>query len=251
MSNRLVDFTLYRAGWGDRQALDLDVRKIEAARDPAMLPNLLRVEAGEPLADMLSWPERSGCALQCHYAVNQVSRNGPRTLMAAEAVKHSDNGKAFEMELVRGWCGEPFYWGNRWVHEEEVEAAIHGMAQNSALRLLSIPAALDTHDAPRARVLESPDDEALLFIARGIDEARVLSGVVARLCDTGALVQCAGEHHPFAGTSLAGAKYQRTGKQAPPVTRWLGGHGTRSQQALEQRSGGRGPAPQRWSGAAP
>ena len=248
MSNRLADFTLSRAGWGNRQALDLDVTKIEAARDPATLPNLLRVEADEPLADMLSWPERSGCALQCLYSVTPAGGNGPDTVMTAEAVKWGGAGETLEIELVKGWCGEPFYWGNRWVEEEEVEAAIHGLAPNDELQLLSIPTERDTRGTPRARIMESPDDEAVLFIAQTTEEARILSGVVERLLDTGALAPRTGERYPFAGSSLAGAQYQRTRKQAPLVTRWLGGHGTRSQQALEQRSGA---PPERWPGAAP
>ena len=73
MSKELIDFTLNRAGWGNSHSLDLDVRQIEAARNPETLPNLLRVKANGPLADILSWPERSGCALQCQYALSVQS----------------------------------------------------------------------------------------------------------------------------------------------------------------------------------
>ena len=176
MSKRLIDFTLNRAGWGNSHSLDLDVRQIEAARDPETLPNLLRVTANGPLADILSWPERSGCALQCQYELSPVGSNNPETLMTAEAVKRSCSGETFEIELVKGWPGEPHYWGNRSVHEEEVEAAIHGMAPNGELQLLSVPAERDTHDTRRARILESRDDEAVLFIARLLEEAGIPFG---------------------------------------------------------------------------
>ena len=248
MNRNLIDFTLNRAGWGGSHSLDLDVRHIEVARDPEALPNLLRVEASGPLVDILSWPERSGCALQCLYALGPVDRNAPATLMAAEAVRRSDNGETCEIELVKGWPGEPYYWGNRSVHEEEVEAAIHGMAPTNGLQLLSIPAERDTGDMPRARILKSGDDTAVLFIARTEEEAEMLAGVVERLCDTGALVQRTGEIHPLEGSAMAGTEYQRTDKAAPRVTRWLGGHGTRSQQAAEQRIGTRWPLPVRWPG---
>ena len=251
MSTRLVDFRLNRAGWGDRHSLDLDVSTIESARDAATLPNLLQVRTSERLADMLSWPERSGCALQCQYVVTSAGGNGSHRLMTAEAVKSSGNGEMFEIELVQGWLHNPRYWGNRCVLEEEVEAAVNGMAPNGALRMLSIPAELDTCDAPRARILESPDDAAVLFIASTIEEARILSGVVERLCDSGAVVQRTSEAYPFAGSLLAGTEYQRTDKRAPPVTRWLGGHGTRSQQALELRSRAPWSIPMRWSETSP
>ena len=251
MSTRLIDITLNRAGWGNGQSLDLDVRQTEAARDPALLPNLLRVEANEPLGEFLSWPQRSGCALQCQYALSPIGRDHPRTLMTAEAVKRSGSADLFEIELVKGWPGEPHYWGNRSVHEEEVEAAIHGMAPNSGLQLLSIPAERDTNDTPRARILQSRNDTAVLFIAGGIEEARVLAGVVERLCDTGALVQCTNEDYPLEGSSMAGTEYRRTDNDPPLVTRWLGGHGTRSQQAFEQRIGVPWPVPVRWSGVSP
>ena len=71
MSKKLIDFTLNRAGWGDGQSLDLDVGQIETMRDPETLPNLLQVTANGTLADILSWPERSGCALQCQFALRQ------------------------------------------------------------------------------------------------------------------------------------------------------------------------------------
>ena len=149
MSKELIDFTLNRAGWGNSHSLDLDVRQI-VVRDPETLPNLLQVTATEPLADILSWPERSGCALQCQYALSPVGGNHPETLMTAEAVKRSCSGETFEIELVKGWSGEPYYWGNRSVHEEEVEAAIHGMAPNGELQLLSFPTERGTYNQPQA-----------------------------------------------------------------------------------------------------
>ena len=177
MSKELIDVTLNRAGWGDSHSLDLDGRKIEAARDPETLPNLLRVTANEPLATILSWPARSGCALQCQYGLSPVgSDNRRETLMVAEAVKYSCRGETFEIELVDGWRGKPHYWGNRSVHEEEVEAAIHGMAPNGELQLLSVRAERDTYDTPRARILQSKDDTAVLFIAIQPEEAKILSG---------------------------------------------------------------------------
>ena len=249
MSKELIDFTLNRAGWGDSHSLDLDGRQIEAARDPETLPNLLRVTATEPLAAILSWPARSGCALQCQYALSPVgSENRRETLMVAEAVKSSCKGETFEIELVDGWRGKPHYWGNRSVHEEEVEAAIHGMAPNGALQLLSVRAERDTYDTPRARILQSKDDTAVLFIAIQPEEAKILSGVVERLRDTDVVVQQTGGVYPLDGSSMAGAKYQRTDKKAPLVTRWLGGHGTRAQQALEPRIGAHPHVPERWSG---
>ena len=247
MSKKLIDFTLNRAGWGDGHSLDLDVGQIETVRDPETLPNLLRVAANGPLADILSWPERSGCALQCQFALSLV---GGEKLMTAEAIKCSGRGETFEIELVEGWLGEPHYWGNRRVHEEEVEAAIHGMAPNGELQLLSFPTERDSYDRPRARILKSKDDTAVLFIASTLEEARILSGVVERLCDTGGLVHT-GEIHPPDSSSIVGAKYQRTDKKAPRVTRWLGGHGTRVQQAIEQRIGTHGHVAERWSGVSP
>ena len=247
MSKKLIAFTLNRAGWGDGQSLDLDVGQIETVRDPETLPNLLRVTTNGPLADILSWPERSGCALQCQFALSLV---GGEKLMTAEAVKCSGRGETFEIELVEGWRGEPHYWGNRRVHEEEVEAAIHGMTPNGELQLLSFPTGRDTYDRPRARILKSKDDTAVLFIASTLEEARILSGVVERLCDTGVLVHT-GEIHPPDSSSIVGAKYQRTDKKAPRVTRWLGGHGTRAQQAIEQRIGTHWHVAERWSGVSP
>ena len=250
MSKKPIDFTLNRAGWGDGQSLDLDVGQIETVRDPETLPNLLRVTANGPLADILSWPERSGCALQCQFALSPVGGDNPETLMTAEAVKCSCRGETFEIELVEGWRGEPHYWGNRRVHEEEVEAAIHGMAPNGELQLLGFPTERNAYDRPRARILKSRDDTAVLFIASTLEEASILSGVVGRLCDTGVLVR-AGEVHPPDNSSIAGVKYQRTEKKAPLVTRWLGGHGTRAQQAIEQRIGAPWHVPERWSGVSP
>ena len=251
MSRRLTAFTLSRAGWGNSHSLDPNVRQIETACDPETLPNLLRVKADAPLAAMLSWPGLSGCALQCQYEIGPVDRGGSVTLMSAEAVQRGRSGKTFEIELVNGWRGEPYYWGSRPVHEEEVEAAIHGLAPNDDLQLRRLPAGRDTHDAPRARILESRTDTAVLFVAVSLEEAGILSGVVERLCDTGALVQCTDEVYPLEGSSLTGTEYQRTDKPAPLVTRWLGGHGTRSQQAQEQRSGAPCPLPIRWSGVSP
>lgn len=251
MSNRLIDFTLNRAGWGDGQSLTLDVREIKPERDPGSLPNLLRVKASKPLADILAWPGRSGCALQCQYAVALVGRDGSRGLMTAEAAKRSGNGETFEIELVKERSFEPRFWGNRSVHEEEVEAAINGMAPKSALQLLCIPAELGAGSTLRARILKSPDDTAVLFIAHTMDEAEILSGVVERLRDTGAVVQRTGEIYPFAGSSMAVTEYERTDKPAPWVTRWLGGPGTRWQQAMELLPGASWPQPERWPGASP
>ena len=212
-----------------------------------MLPNLLHVRGNELLADVLSWPERSGCALQCVYKVSPIVSNGPTTIMTAEAVKRSCRGESVEIEIVKGWPGKPYYWGNRTVHEEEVEAAIHGMASHCELRLLSVPADRDIHEMPRAQILKSEDDTVVLFIANSLEEARILSGVVERLCDTSMLVQRTGEVDPPEGSLMASATYQRTGKKAPLVTRWLGGHGTRSQQAIELQIGSSWPVPARWS----
>lgn len=249
MSRRLIDFTLNRAGWGSGHALDLDVHRIEAARDPATLPNLLQVEASAALEEMLAWPGLSGCALQCQYALGPVGRDGPRTLMTAEAVGASRQADMVEIELVKGWPGEPYYWGNRPLWEEEVEAAIHGMPVGSELQVLSVPEARDVHDAARARIMKSRDDTAVLFIANLPEEAGILGGVVARLCDTGVLVRHSAEVYPLDGSSLAGAMYQRTDRQAPLVTRWLGGRGPRSQQAAERRAGIPWADAQRWTGS--
>ena len=250
MSKKPIDFTLNRAGLGNGQSLDLDVGQIETVGDPETLPNLLRVTANGPLADILSWPERSGCALQCQFALSPVGGDNPKTLMTAEAVRYSCRGETFEIELVEGWRGEPHYWGNRQVHEEEVEAAIHGMAPNGELQLLGFPTERDAYDRPRARILKSRDDTAVLFIASTLEEASILSGVVGRLCDTAVLVPT-GEVHPPDSSSLIGAKYRRTDKKAPLVTRWLGGHGTRAQQAIEQRIGAHWHVPERWPGVSP
>ena len=248
MSKALIDFTLSRAGWGSSQSLDLDVSAIEPARDPDMLPNLLRVETTHRLADILSWPDRSGCALQCQYALEPVDGNSPSRLMTAEAVRKSSSGKTFQIELVEGWPGEPYYWGNRPMQEEEIEASIHGMTANDDLQLLRVPADHDTCDTPRARILKSTADTAVLFIAHSPEEAQILSGVVKRLCDTGMLVQLTSEVRAPEGSRMACTLYQRSTREAPRVTRWLGGHGTRSQQAVERRTGVPWPTPQRWPG---
>ncbi len=248
VSRRLLDLTLHRAGWGKGQSLDLDVDRIEPALDPEILPNLLRVEASEPLSDLVSWPSRSGCALQCLYSLSPEGA-GPTTLRSAEAVERSTNGEGVEIELVRGWPGEPHYWGNRSVHEEEVEAAIHGLAPDHELQLLSIPAEDDARRGSGARILKSEDDTAVLFIAHSLDEAMILSGVVDRLCETGVLVRGAGDASASsAGSQMVGASLHRTDKSAPLVTRWLGGYGTRSQQAIEARDGAPWPVPDRWRG---
>jgi hypothetical protein len=249
VSRRLLDFTLYRAGWGKGQSLDLDVQQIEVARAPEILPNLLRVKASGPLSDLVSWPARSGCALQCLYSLSPAG--GPTTLRTAEAVERSSNAERVEIELVKGWPGEPHYWGNRSVHEEEVEAAIHGLVPDGDLVLLSVPAERDAHGASRARILKSEDDAAVLFIAHSLEEARILSGVVDRLCDTGVLVRCASEASSPQGSPMVGTNYQRTDKSAPLVTRWLGGYGTRSQQVIERRGGVPWPVPDRWRGVSP
>ena len=250
MSTTLTDFTLCRAGWGSGHALDLDVSAMQPAHDPETLPNLVRVETTPRLVDILSWPERSGCALQCQYALEPVRGNGPGTLRTAEAVRWKSSGKTIEIELVDGWPGEPYYWGNRPVQEEEIEAAIHGMMPNDDLQLLGVPAERDASDTSRARILKSTADPAVLFIAGSPEEPQLLSGVVQRLCDTGMLVQRTGEVHAPDGSSMACTRYQRSAREAPRVTRWLGGHGTRSQQAAERRTGVAWPTPQRWPGAA-
>ena len=172
-------------------------------------------------------------------------------MFTAEAAKWSGNGETFEIELVKERSFEPRFWGNRAVHEEEVEAALNGMAPKNALQLRCIPPELDARSALRARILKSPDDTAVLFIAHTLDEAEILSGVVERLRDTGALVQRTGEIYPFAGSSMAVTEYERTDKPAPRVTRWLGGHGTRWQQAMELLPGAPWPQPERWPGASP
>ena len=250
MSRRLLDFTLYRAGWGKDQSLDLVVQQIEMECDPEILPNLLRIEATGPLPHLVSWPSRSGCALQCLYSLSPMGR-GPATLRSAEAAGRSSDDETVEIELVQGWPGEPHYWGNRAVHEEEVEAAIHGLAPGDELTSLSVPAERDARGGSRTRIVKSEDDAAVLFIARSLEEASILSGVVDRLCDTGVLVRCAGEDASPADSQLVGARCRRTDKRAPRVTRWLGGHGTRSQQAIERRGGTLWPAPDRWRGVSP
>lgn len=250
MNRRLLDFTMCRAGWGTGQSLALDVGQIEVACDPDVLPNLLRVKASELPPDFLSWPSRSGCALQCLYSLSPVGR-GPTTLKSAEAVKRSGNTEEVELELVSGWPGEPHYWGNRSVHDEEVEAAIHGMAPSAEIVLLSVPGERDPNGKPCARILKSDEDAAVLFIAHSLEEARILSGVADRLCDTGVLVQCRSDASSLKGTRMVGTSFRRTDKSAPVVTRWLGGHGTRSQQAMERQDGSPWPVPDRWHGVSP
>ncbi|MCY4661656.1 MAG: hypothetical protein OXF93_17900 [Acidobacteria bacterium] len=248
MSRRLLDLTLHRAGWGRGQSLELDVEQTVTARDPDTLPNLLRVRASGPLSDLLSWPSRSGCALQCLYSLSPVGR-GPTTLRSAEAVVRSSSAEEVEIELVRGWPGEPHYWGNRSVHEEEVETAIHGLAPDDRLVLLSLPAERADRGGSRARILKSEDDAAVLFIAHSPEEAWVLSGVVDRLCDTGVLVQRTSDEFAPGGSQMAAASFRRTDRKAPFVTRWMGGYGTRCQQAIERREGAPWPAPDRWRGS--
>lgn len=250
MNRKLLDFTICRAGWGRGQSLDLDVGQIEVACDPEVLPNLLRVKASELPLDFLSWPSRSGCALQCLYALSPVGR-GPTTLRNAEAVKRSSDTEEVELELVSGWPGEPHFWGDRSVHDEEVEAAIHGLVPSSKIVLLSVPGEHDPNGKPRPRILKSENDAAVLFIARSLEEARILSGVADRLCDTGMLVQCTSDASSLKGTRMIGSSFRRTDKIAPIVTRWLGGHGTRSQQAMERQDGSPWPIPGRWRGVSP
>ena len=250
MSRRLLDFTLHRAGWGKGQSLDLDVEQIEVVHDPEILPNLLRVKASGSLSDLVSWPSRSGCALQCLYSLSPVG-DGPTTLRTAEAVERRSNTEEIEIELVSGWPGEPHYWGNRSVHEEEVEAAIHGLVPDGELVLLSVPAERDARGGSRARILKSEDDAAVLFIAHSLDEASILSGVVDRLCDTGVLVRSTSDASSLEGSHMVGTNFHRTDKSAPMVTRWLGGYGTRSQQAIERRDGAPWPVPDRWRGVSP
>jgi hypothetical protein len=246
MSTALIDFTLSRAGWGSGHALDLDVATIEPVRDPETLPNLLRVEATPRLTDILSWPDRSGCALQCQYALRSVDGNDPDRLMTAEAARRGSPGTTCEIELVEGWPGEPHYWGDRLVQEEEIEAAVHGMAPDGDLQLLHVPEEQDTRNTPRARILKSATDRAVLFIAHSPEESQVLSGVVERLCDTGMVMPLPGKGDTREGSRMACMRYQRTRREAPRVTRWLGGHGTRSQQAAERRARVPWPTPQRW-----
>ena len=250
MNRGLLDFTMWRAGWGRGQSLALDVGQIEVACNPEVLPNLLRIKASELPPGFLSWPSRSGCALQCLYSLSPIGR-GPTTLRSAEAVKRSSNTEEVELELVSGWPGEPHYWGNRSVHDEEVEAAIHGLVPAGEIVLLSVPGERDPNGKPCARILKSDEDTAVLFIAHSLEEARILSGVADRLCDTDVLVQCASDASSLKGTRMVGTSFRRTDKSAPVVTRWLGGHGTRSQQAMERQDGSPWPIPDRWHGVSP
>ena len=251
MTQTLIDCRLNRGGWGS-SSVDLDVSRIEPAGDLDVLPNLLRVTIPpEELADILSWTDRSGCALQCQFAFEPADRPGYGTLKTAEAVRRSVTATATEIELVDGWRGEPFYWGNRDVQEEEVEAAIHGLATDHDLELLSDPGQRNADGVPRAVILRSEQDKAVLFIAHSLAESIVLSGVVQRLQETGVLVQTDAEQPPAAGSWLTRTPHRRTDKEGPRVTRWLGGHGTRAQQAFEQSAGVPWPAVQRWQGAQP
>ncbi len=250
MNRRLLDLTMCRAGWGRGQSLDLDVGQIQVTCDPEVLPNLLRVKASELPPDFLSWPSRSGCALQCLYSLSPAGR-GPTTRRSAEAVKRSSNTEEVELELVSGWPGEPHYWGNRSVHDEEVEAAIHGLVPSGKIVLLSVPGEHDANGKPRARILKSEDDSAVLFIAASLEDAGILSGVADRLCDTGMLVQCTSDASSLKSTRMIGTSFRRTDKRAPVVTRWLGGHGTRSQHTMERQDGSPWPIPERWRGVSP
>ena len=235
MDRKLTDLALYRAGWGDNSITLDDDPTTEPANALDALPRLIRVAWTPELADFLSWPHRSGCALQCLYQIEPVDRRGSTRLMAAEAVRRTTSAGACEIELVDGWPGEPHYWGNRQLHQEEIEAAVHGMRANAELQVLSVPA-LDSDNTGRPRILKSEDEPAVLFIAHSPQEAGILSRAVERLHDTGMLIQVAGEEHPMKGSALARTRYARTDKQAAMVTRWLGGHGTRAQQAVERRS---------------
>ena len=244
MDRKLTDLALYRAGWGDNSiALDDDLTT-EPADVLDSLPRLIRVRRTRGLSDFLSWPDRSGRALQCLFQIVPVGRPGSSQLMAAEAVRRASRADACEIELVDGWRGEPYFWGNRSLHEEEIEAAVHGMPPGADLQLTVVPAPHDD-DARRACILKSDGDTAVLFIAHSPQEAAMLSGAVERLQEAGMLTQVAGEEHPVQGPALARTRYARTDGQAPTVTRWLGGHGTRAQQAVERRSS-RWPAVQRW-----
>lgn len=244
MDRKLTDLALYRAGWGDN-AIGLDD---DLATEPAdaldALPRLIRVGRTPALAAFLSWPDRSGCALQCLYRIEPVGRRGPTRLMAAEAVRRATGADVCEIELVDGWPGDPHYWGNRPLHEEEIEAAIHGMPPDTDLQLIGVPAPHDD-DARSARILKSDGDRAVLFIAHSPQEAAVLSSAVERLQKTGMLIPVAGEEQPMQDRAVTRTRYARTDGQAPTITRWLGGHGTRAQQAVERRSS-RWPAAQRW-----
>ena len=244
MDRKLADLALFRAGWGHNSlALDDDLTT-EPADALDALPRLIRVRCTPALADFLAWPDRSGCALQCLYQIEPVGRRGPTRLMAAEAVGRATSAGVCELELVDGWRGEPYFWGNRPLREEEIEAAVHGMPTDTDLQLLSVPAAHDD-DARRARILKSDGDAAVLFIAHAPQEAAILSGAVERLREAGMLIQVAGEEHPVQGSAVTRTRYARTDGQAPTVTSWLGGHGTRAQQVVERRSS-RWPAAQRW-----
>ena len=158
------------------------------------MPNLLRVRTPpDELADILSWSNRSGCALQCQFAFEPAGRPGYGTLKTAEAVRRTVTATATEIELVDGWRGEPFYWGNRDVQEEEVEAAVHGLAIDDDLRSPGVPTSAD--GIPTV-ILRSEQDKAVLFSTRL--PSRILSGVVRRLHETGW-----SEQPPAAGSWLA------------------------------------------------
>ena len=130
-------------------------------------------------------------------------------------MKRSGNAEEVGVELVSGWPGEPHYWGNRSVHDEEVEAAIHGLAPSGRIVLLSVPGEQDPSGRPRARILKSEDDAAVLFIAHSLEEAWTLSGVAERLCDTGTLVRCTSDPSSRKGTRMIGTNYRRTDKSSP------------------------------------
>ena len=139
MDGKLTDLALYRAGWGDNSiALD-DALTTEPADDLNALPRLIRAKCTPAMANFLSWTDRSGCALQCLYQIEPVGRLGPTRLMAAEAVRRASRADSCEIELVDGWRGEPYFWGNRSLHEEEMEAAVHGMPPGTDLQLMSDP----------------------------------------------------------------------------------------------------------------
>ncbi len=148
MDRKLTDLALYRAGWGDNSITLDDDPTTEPANALDALPRLIRVAWTPELADFLSWPHRSGCALQCLYQIEPVDRRGSTRLMAAEAVRRTTSAGACEIELVDGWPGEPHYWGNRQLHQEEIEAAVHGMRANAELQVLSVPA-LDSDNTGR------------------------------------------------------------------------------------------------------
>ncbi len=107
MDRKLTDLALYRAGWGDNSiGLDDDLTT-EPADALDALPRLIRVRCTPELADFLSWPDRSGCALQCLYQIEPVGCLGPTRLMAADAVRRATSADVCEIELVDGRCSLP------------------------------------------------------------------------------------------------------------------------------------------------